>query len=993
MKKTMKKILAIVLAIFMIVSTVPMAFAATTVAEGTVCDGITWVLDSDGTLTINGTGEVPNSWYEDRPWSEYNDTIQNIVVGEGITELNGTVFYKANNAETLTLPSTLTFCDSYIFGDSQYTLEEIIVAPENTTYKSIDGILFTEDEKTLVLYPSAKEGTEYTIPASVTKLGKISFQVNQNLEKIIIPDTVTALDNYCFSRTNIKTFEIGSSITEIPYRCFYGNDAEVLAIPDTVTTLDDYVFQSMSDLKTLILGSGLKTIGEDIVDQTYELTTIHYKGTQETWDAISINEDNAALAEKELHFVSSDEKAGVSATCGEEGHTAGLYCEICETYLTGEVIEATGEHDYTDSVCENCGEVCTHIDDNYDEICDDCGATTPLKPAEINVWDTVYISEEKSEVVVKFTPEKSDNYVIVSDNGGNDDDIDPYVTVYNSDSEEVVSDDDSDYEDTYNFYCEFYGEAGETYFIELSCYDSDVEYDYIVRRNVRIAHQPTTDEPYVELNTDEDAEYQWYSEKIVGDEITDEDAEAYSYDGETATYDAKTGWTPVLDVDNCYSSATIELNEGDTVIVEFAESGFDFCGFWDFDAEYQGDGCGEENGVLTYEFTMHSDGIYTIYTSSSVAHKIYIGDSEKVKLNGETSSTLKNPVVGTRYFCEVTLSDGVVLKSDIFKYNYAITHQPTANEPYVELNDDTDATYQWYTVEESILEITDENAEICTAINDSEYDAENGWSGAYTGRLEGLYDYYNYFSLPLKAGDIITIEFTEEFYGTIDFYSNVSGHKSYDIEGEDTCEITVSYDGEYTISAYKLPENDIVNIKASVEDYEYTPIDDATEAVYAATDDSLYACEVTFANGKIEMSDVYEGPHPHDYKAVVTEPTCTENGYTTYTCTTCNDTYIDNETDALGHDYEVLVTEPTCTAGGYTTYSCTNCDNARIDDETDAAGHDDTDNDGYCNICDELICDHNCHKGGLAGFFWRITRFFNKLFKTNQYCECGAAHY
>lgn len=38
-------------------------------------------------------------------------------------------------------------------------------------------------------------------------------------------------------------------------------------------------------------------------------------------------------------------------------------------------------------------------------------------------------------------------------------------------------------------------------------------------------------------------------------------------------------------------------------------------------------------------------------------------------------------------------------------------------------------------------------------------------------------------------------------------------------------------------------------------------------------------------------------------------------------------------------------------------------------------------------------CDHNCHKGGIAGFFWKIGNFFNKIFRTKQYCECGAAHY
>ena len=39
--------------------------------------------------------------------------------------------------------------------------------------------------------------------------------------------------------------------------------------------------------------------------------------------------------------------------------------------------------------------------------------------------------------------------------------------------------------------------------------------------------------------------------------------------------------------------------------------------------------------------------------------------------------------------------------------------------------------------------------------------------------------------------------------------------------------------------------------------------------------------------------------HTHDYKATVTKPTCTERGYTTYTCATCGDTYTADEVAAL----------------------------------------------------------------------------------------------
>ena len=41
----------------------------------------------------------------------------------------------------------------------------------------------------------------------------------------------------------------------------------------------------------------------------------------------------------------------------------------------------------------------------------------------------------------------------------------------------------------------------------------------------------------------------------------------------------------------------------------------------------------------------------------------------------------------------------------------------------------------------------------------------------------------------------------------------------------------------------------------------------------------------------------------HSYISAVTPPTCTEQGYTTYTCTVCGDSYAGDEADALGHDF------------------------------------------------------------------------------------------
>ena len=78
---------------------------------------------------------------------------------------------------------------------------------------------------------------------------------------------------------------------------------------------------------------------------------------------------------------------------------------------------------------------------------------------------------------------------------------------------------------------------------------------------------------------------------------------------------------------------------------------------------------------------------------------------------------------------------------------------------------------------------------------------------------------------------------------------------------------------------------------------------------------------------------------PHDYYvAEVFMPSCTEGGYSTYKCRTCDDSYVGDETDAAGHSYDADVTEPTCTAGGYTTYTCA-CGDSYVADETAKLDH------------------------------------------------------
>jgi len=107
----------------------------------------------------------------------------------------------------------------------------------------------------------------------------------------------------------------------------------------------------------------------------------------------------------------------------------------------------------------------------------------------------------------------------------------------------------------------------------------------------------------------------------------------------------------------------------------------------------------------------------------------------------------------------------------------------------------------------------------------------------------------------------------------------------------------------------------------------------------------------------------------HNYKAVVTKPTCTTDGYTTYTCTDCGHTYVGDTVAAEGHKYNTdgdciicwatcphnynsgVVTPPTCGKDGYTTYTCIDCGYSYKDEGESATGEHEYGDDHVCDIC------------------------------------------
>ena len=93
----------------------------------------------------------------------------------------------------------------------------------------------------------------------------------------------------------------------------------------------------------------------------------------------------------------------------------------------------------------------------------------------------------------------------------------------------------------------------------------------------------------------------------------------------------------------------------------------------------------------------------------------------------------------------------------------------------------------------------------------------------------------------------------------------------------------------------------------------------------AGSYDTVVYCSV--CGGEISRETTTLELSAHSYEAVVTDPTCTEDGYTTYTCTVCGSGYTDDIVSATGHSWDdgVVAKEATETEDGEILYTCTVC--------------------------------------------------------------------
>lgn len=209
-------------------------------SSGNVNENITWTF-ADGTLTLSGTGPMPNyGSLSDVPWyNNYSLAITKVEIGAGITTIGSYAFGDLPYLTSVTIPNGITSIGEYAFqGPNNLTT---ITLPEDLL--TIGGYAFF----------GCTALTSITIPGSVTSIGMWAFGLCISLPSITLPEGLLTIGDGAFDYcSQLVSLNIPPNITNIGFGTFA--DCSKLAsitLPEGVATVGNFAFQHCSALATI----------------------------------------------------------------------------------------------------------------------------------------------------------------------------------------------------------------------------------------------------------------------------------------------------------------------------------------------------------------------------------------------------------------------------------------------------------------------------------------------------------------------------------------------------------------------------------------------------------------------------------------------------------------------------------------------------------------------------------------------------------------------
>lgn len=127
----------------------------------------------------------------------YLSAITSIEIPDTVTSIGEMAFLGCTSLKSVKLSTGVAKIDKNAFGSCS-ALQEIQVAKDNPNFSSLNGVLYSKKQDTLVIYPAAKTDAAYTIPSGVTSVAMYAFSENPYLETLTIPNSLIKVGDSAF---------------------------------------------------------------------------------------------------------------------------------------------------------------------------------------------------------------------------------------------------------------------------------------------------------------------------------------------------------------------------------------------------------------------------------------------------------------------------------------------------------------------------------------------------------------------------------------------------------------------------------------------------------------------------------------------------------------------------------------------------------------------------------------------------------------------------
>ena len=194
--------------------------------------------------------------------------------GKPVTAISEKGFDKCENLISITLPDTITSIGNYAF---------------RSCYKL----------------------TSITMPDSVTSIGSYAFEQCSGLTSITIPNSVTSIGIGAFSNcSSLTSITRPNSVTSIGEQAFFVcSSLKSVTITNSVTSIGSDAFFSCRMLTTITIPNSVTSIENSAFSYCDNLTSVYYKGSENEWNQMSIDDNNIPLTDATRYYYSATKPA------------------------------------------------------------------------------------------------------------------------------------------------------------------------------------------------------------------------------------------------------------------------------------------------------------------------------------------------------------------------------------------------------------------------------------------------------------------------------------------------------------------------------------------------------------------------------------------------------------------------------------------------------------------------------------------------------------